>query len=81
MTKKKKRTDNTYIKVLTAQSRNRSCKNNENNKRKKKAYGCKNPTLRKEFALAVVFISPIMNEITIRISPVKKWTKRTTFCV
>jgi hypothetical protein len=40
----------------------------------------KSTTLRKEFALAVDAISPIMNEITIRMSPVKKCTKRTTFC-
>lgn len=37
-------------------------------------------TLRKELALAVVGITPIMKDITIRIIPEKKWTKRTTFC-
>lgn len=39
-----------------------------------------NPTFRKELVLAVVSITPIMNDITMRIIPVKKWTKRTTFC-
>ena len=38
-------------------------------------------TLRKEFALVVVFIRPIMKDITIRMSPVKKLTRRTTFCM
>lgn len=38
------------------------------------------PTLRSELARAVDSISPIMKDITIRMSPVKKWNKRTKFC-
>ena len=38
---------------------------------KGKLHVFRNTTLRKEFALAVVFISPMMNEITIRMSPVR----------
>lgn len=37
-------------------------------------------TLRKLFALLVVDMSPMMNEMTMRMRPVKTWTRRTTFC-
>lgn len=37
-------------------------------------------TLRKELVLIVDGMSPITNEITISINPVKKWINRTTFC-